>query len=394
MTHRFLYTCLLSVLLSLGACNSGASEAGEESGHHHHGEEREGEALELSARQMEVAGITLGGIEEREMGTRVTVYGELKIRPQSEAAVSPLLGGTVSRLFVSPGEKVRKGEKVAVVKTPEVVSLREDYRIATQELELARRELNRQQSLASQGAGVRKNLEAARTALSVAQARMDACKSRMRDYGVSAEGIAGDGVPVVAPLSGTVTEVSTSIGAYADPMTPIVRIVDTSGLYCVLKVLEKDLKFVNKGSHVELSLTNDASRSFEGVLGEISPALDESRAISVSVSLPGVKDDAGLVPGMAVTGQLVLKGEKVKALPEQGVARNAGKHYVYVLENKEMENGEEMYHFEKVEVACGVTSGGYVQVTPVVELPEDAVIVTSGAFYLNSMATDHGEHSH
>ncbi|MCY7328985.1 MAG: hypothetical protein LH618_10580 [Saprospiraceae bacterium] len=48
-------------------------------------------------------------------------------------------------------------------------------------------------------------------------------------------------------------------------------------------------------------------------------------------------------------------------------------------------------HFQKVEVATGVTELGYIEITPVGELPAGSKVVTKGTFYLLSKMTGGGE---
>ena len=49
-------------------------------------------------------------------------------------------------------------------------------------------------------------------------------------------------------------------------------------------------------------------------------------------------------------------------------------------------NPEKSIRFKKVEVITGVTELGYVEITPLEEMPKDAMIVTKGAFYVLSKA--------
>ena len=417
MQIKPIYLYMLPLLLAAAGCVAGAPPGeAHDDGHHH----TDGEATEvvLSQAQIETVGIRLGSMERREMADALQATGVIEADPQGEAVASARLPGTLSRICVAVGQKVSAGQAVAYVNAPELVELRTQRREAEQEVAAARRELERQEALAAQGAGVRKNLDAARSALTLAETRLGGADARLRAYGATQ----GDMLTVAAPISGTVTAVEAAIGEYADAQSPIVRIVNNSGVYCRLDVLEKDLGRVSPGLPVALRLTNDPSVEFSGTVKDVAPALDaQTRTVGVVVGLdrPGT-GDAILLPGMAVTAQVSARGEAVDALPEGAVVSAGGKHYIFVLEEEpdgesheghaheghdhdgdhdhegegHSHEGEGGMHFRKVEVVTGITAFGYTAVKPLEPLAADARIVVAGAFYLNSMTSDHGEHNH
>lgn len=396
-THLIIYRLFLLPLLFLGAlflaasCTSGGSGGSEaEEEEHHHAE---GSDVELSRRQMDAVGITTGHIELRRMGATVTANGSLAVNAADESAVTPKISGTIARICVREGQKVGRGQTIALVSSPEIATLRQEYLSAHEDLELALREEDRQKRLAEQGAGVRKNLEAASSAARQARIRLKSSEQRLAAYGIKPDG-ASDEVAVAAPIAGTVTKIMATTGGYADPLGAIATVVNTSATFAVVNIMEKDLAAVKPGQHVTLTLTNSPQTHLEGRVEAITPALDPAtHIIPVRVGISG-HPEATLIPGMAVSAEIMVSDMEVEALPEGAVVAAGGKHYIFVLEGEHEEDGEKMSVFEKREVICGDKSAGYVAVTPVEPLEEDAVVVTAGAFYLNSMTTDHGEHSH
>lgn len=387
------------IALVLPACagGGGSAGAGDHEAHDAHGDEH-GEAVEveLSQAQMDAVGIKLGNIELRDMEDLVSTTGVLEVAPQSEAVVAPKLPGTVSRILVSPGQRVERGAVVAYIESPELLSLAQEFGVARTETEAARIEFERQEALDAQGAGVRKNLDYARSQFNIAQQREQGLAARIRAYGVAPSDRLSSGTyPLKAEISGTVTQVSAGIGSFADMQAPVARIVDSKAVYCKLLVLEKDIDRIRKGSAVELSLINNSAAVIAGEVQEINPVLEEgNRSIPVIVKLMGERPDVPLIPGMAVSGRIFTGENRAEAVPEEAVVRSGGRSFIFVLEDEHEEDGQKMYHFEKVEVVSGNPSMGYVAVKPMTPLDPDARIVTSGAFYLNSMSTEHGEHSH
>lgn len=383
---------ILTILSLFSSCGGSASESREADEHEHEHAHGESSEAELSETQMQTVGITLGMPESRNLTETFNAVGTLAVDPQYQAVAAPLLPGSVSRILVTEGQKVRAGEAVAYVETPEVPALREQLRAAQVDLGMAQTELARQEALASQGAGVRKNLDAARSAVSLATVRVQGTEARMKQYGIYADG--NSSVAVRTDISGTVISVNARTGSFADMQTPVATIVDNSKIFCILQVYEKNLPSIQKGTSVDMRLTNNPEKTFSGKVIDVNPVLDPAtKTAPVRVSLEGIEHD-GLIPGMGVTASVSTGQRKAMAFPEGAVVTSGGKSYIFVLKGVEMEAGEKMYHFEKREVVTGASSMGYVEITPLQALDSDSKVVTSGAFYISSMTSDHGEHNH
>lgn len=388
----------VAMVLTPGCSGHGGSEHEHEHEHgHSHGHANEGEEdLILSAVQMKTVGIELGTMELREISSAVTASGSLEVNPQDEAVAAPLLSGTVSRLLVTEGQKVSKGQVLAYVDAPEILQLRLDLREARLEKATATKEADRQRALAARGAGIRMNLDNAVAQEELASARLQSASSRLVAYGVSPDG-QGAQIAVKSPVSGTVTSVIASIGDFTDMQSPVAKIVNTSAIFCTLSVSEKDIASLAPGNDVSLRLTSNPDVTLSGKISSVNPVLDSAdRTVPVRVEIAGMRaSDVRLLPGMAVTASITTNGgSQSEALPENAVVSTGGKSYIFVLEKETGQGDQASYHFEKVEVIKGKTSEGFLAVTPVKALSPDARIVTKGAFYLSSMSTDHGEHNH
>ena len=91
-------------------------------------------------------------------------------------------------------------------------------------------------------------------------------------------------------------------------------------------------------------------------------------------------------------------------MPIDAIAKAEGKEFIFIqeseepTENKKDEKHEDTgIHFKRIEVKTGTTQLGFVQVTPLQEIPAGAKIVAKGAYYLQStMSNSEGgdEHNH
>lgn len=366
-----------------------------ESDGHDHEEHEESDSFDdipLTQQQVSTAELRMSEVQTRELDATLRVTGTLVLRPQSMADVSSLMGGVVRSILVSEGQRVSKGQVVATVENTGVVTLQREYFTALRESEAARAELTRQQTLAKAGAGVAKNLQQAETAARIADASLTGIGQQLRQMGISPKSVAAGSFatvfPLRAPISGTVSRISASIGSYADMQSPLLAIRDNSAMECDLNVFEKDVAKVAVGDRVELLLANQPGRVLRGrVYGVNQYFNDAAKSVAVHVRLDA-SPSQGLIDGMYVSGTIATGRQKCRALPSQAIVSTEGKSYIFALNGKPR-GGK--YSFSRHEVTTGVTSDGFTEVDLCEHIRPDSRIVTDNVYYLASLTGEHAD---
>ena len=366
-----------------------------ESDGHDHEEHEESDTFDdipLTQQQVSTAELRMGEVQTRELDATLRVTGTLVLRLQSMADVSSLMGGVVRSILVSEGQRVSKGQVVATVENTGVVTLQREYFTALRESEAARAELTRQQTLAKAGAGVAKNLQQAETAARIADASLTGIGQQLRQMGISPKSVASGSFatvfPLRAPISGTVSRISASIGSYADMQSPLLAIRDNSAMECDLNVFEKDVAKVAVGDRVELLLANQPGRVLRGrVYGVNQYFNDAAKSVAVHVRLDA-SPRQGLIDGMYVSGTIATGRQKCRALPSQAIVSTEGKSYIFALNGKPR-GGK--YSFSRHEVTTGVTSDGFTEVDLCEHIRPDSRIVTDNVYYLASLTGEHAD---
>lgn len=370
------------------------NEAGD---HEEHANESE-EVVELTQEQMNTVGVQVGSLEQRNLKNVIRVNGVLKVVPQDRADVSSLVSGIVRRIFVTEGSRVARGQVVAYIENTDIVEMQKNYLTAIRQCQAARINYERQKGLSTYGAGVKKTLQQAYSEYEIAKVQMNGLAKQLRQLSVTpsqvAKGRITTQIPVYSPISGVVTTISAATGSYADMQKPLMLITNTDGIYCDLKVYEKDLYFVKPGQSVDLMLTNHPNVKLMGKVARINQVFDsQTRAVSVSVRLLN-RNGALLIPDMYVSGLIDVGRMNTPAVPNDAIATIENVPYIFLMDKTAEENGKKVYHFKKIKVVTGASELGYTQVTPLESVATDAKIVTANAFYLSSMIGEHGEHAH
>ena len=392
MIKRFILVAALTVITFVGFSFLSQSKA-ETSESENQEEEIDFQNIPLSEKQVKAVDLKMGEAQEREMDAMLHVNGSLVLRAQDMGNVSSLMGGIVKNVYVKEGQMVSRGQVVATIENTDVVTLQREYYTAYKESEMARLELDRQKTLASAGAGIKKTLQMSEKNYKVAQANLLGTGRQLQQMGISTKEVAKGKFttvfPLRAPISGTVSDMQASLGSYADMQTPLMKIRNNHAVECDLNVFEKDIAKVKVGDQVLVSLTNQPGVNVSGRVYGMNQYLNKgTKSVAVHVKLDA-KRGAKLFEGMYVSGQIATGRQLWMTLPDKAIVSADGKQYVFALNQQHSKGGT--YSFSRHEVTTGVSNNGYTEVALCKHLKKGQKIVTDNAFYLASLPGDHGE---
>ena len=185
---------LVLLVLLLYGCQGKGGEAhdhsthdhGEHEGHDHdghaghgeHGDEEEGFVVLTPAEKGELKIITSPVVVASGQITGLRP-GRIEADPDKKVILSSQVAGTLQSFYAQVGARVRSGELVALLTSPEVTSLQADYHEAEVEAELARKELSNKRRLIEVGDHTRRPLETARVELAQAEAQQKAASAKL-----------------------------------------------------------------------------------------------------------------------------------------------------------------------------------------------------------------------
>ena len=348
--------------------------------------------IPLSEKQGKAVDLKMGVVENKALDATLQVNGSLVLRAQNVGDVASLMGGVVKSVLVKEGQVVKKGQTVATIENTDVVTLQREYYSAFKECEMARLEMERQKTLQQAGAGIKKTLQQTEKEYRVAQANLVGTGKQLQQLGISMTAVAKGKFttvfPLRAPISGTVSEMTASLGSYADMQTPLMKIRNNNAVECDLNVFEKDINKVNVGDKVLLSLTNQPGVKVSGQVYGMNDYFNKgTKSVAVHVKLDATRS-ARLFDGMYVSGKIATGRQICAALPDKAIVNTDGKQYIFAL-NGSPKGGN--YSFSRHEVTTGVSNDGYTEVSLCKHIQNGQKIVTENAFYLASLTGDHGE---
>lgn len=381
----------------------------ENDGHNHDGEKKEKEPkevatakeVELNEAQYKAAGVELGTFAMKNLSEVVNANGYTKLPPQNQADVSVHLTGIVKSINVIEGQAVKKGQVLATIESPEFAKLQEAYQTSKSNLEFLTLEYERQKTLSEENVNSKKVFQKTKADFETEKARLSSLKQQLNLLNLSGSTNSGSIMPVVAPISGYITEINIKIGSNAEVGKPLLSIVDNSQLHVDLLVYEKDLQKVKPGQNIRFVLTNQDNTEIKGKVFNVGKAF-ENETKSVAVHADIINKSQTLIPGMYVNALIDVGARDVQALPLDAIVKAEGREFIFILEEgheEEAHDSEEghshedghkheeagkMYHFQRIEVKTGTSQLGYVQVSVLQKIDANAKIVLKGAYYIQS----------
>lgn len=403
---------MLAFTLIFGACKSSTKEANKTPDKHidekqkSEIKEESDKDVELTKEQMKAVGIELGKIELKNLSSVVKANGQLEVPPQNKADVTSLIGGVIKKINVLEGNYVKKGQTVAMIENPEFIKLQQEYLSILRGSTYAAQEFTRQKELKEADAGTGKIYQQAESNLMVERARVKGLATQLKQFGINPESVSKGNIvtqlPVRSPISGGVGHIKINIGAYIDATSSLMEVIDNSQIHCDLEVFEKDLFKVKIGQEINFILTNQDNRQITGHIYGINKSFEsENKAVVVHA----VINDSGrnkLIPGMYVSALIKVGSEQVFAVPIDAVVKSESKEYIFIVDEKiestkdekakkKAQPEEDKTAFKMIEVIIGVSELGYIQITTLDKIPDDAKVVTKDAFYILSKARGSAE---
>lgn len=370
----------------------GHDEGEEEGGH----SEEEG-VVELTKQQAETIGLEIKPLEERNLGNNIKVTGVLELFPQDRANISPFVGGNVRSIKVIEGDQVRKGEVLAYLEHPDIISMQQEFQEKNYELVFLEQDFERKQTLYDKGVSSGKEFQRAQSKFRSTTSSVNALRSKLRLLGLNidkiAEGQIFPAVPIFTPISGFVDEVMVNLGDYVAPQTKMFTVSDNSKLHVDLKVYEKDISKVELGQQIFFTVASKPSEILKAKVHSIGKTFEtDTKALHIHADMDNKNGD--LLPGMYVEGRIVQGEKKGLAVLEEAIIKEGEQSFIFILDEDEEKEANKM-KFKMIPVTVGITDLGFVEVNLPAEVSKDAKVVINGAYNLSSeMIKGELEHGH
>lgn len=323
-------------------------------------------AIHMTKEAAQLANVITTVVSKQNPVKDIRLYGKVQADERLLQSQVSYLPGRIEKLFVNfTGEVVRKGQTLALLYSPELVT-------AQQEL-----------------------LETV-TTKSSQPVLYEAAKDKLRQWKLSESQIAAiessgkvkTDFEVFANTSGIVSARRVNNGDYVSPGSVLFEVADLSHIWIMFDAYESDLPYLSQGQKVTFTIQALPGTNYSGNIKFIDPVLDPVTRVArvrVEISNQGGK----LKPEMFATGNVNANLTKYKGklvIPRSAVLWTGKRSVVYV---KQAGSDEPIFKIRQIELGP-MLGNSYVVEDGLMDGEE---IVTQGAFSVDASAQLEGKPS-
>ena len=259
---------------------------------------------------VEVAEVTTGTISSYISAT-ANLVAEDQVKVLSEAE------GRIERLDVEEGDRVKKGQVLAVLVQDEarIAKSKVELKAANADAALERARNSFEQGLISSEAFDKLIMDQKLARQEVAEAEWQLAKTVIR-----------------APFTGRITERFITLGQHLRPGDELFTVADYDPLVARIYLPERDVIELEEGREVRITAAAETQLSFIGRIRQIAPVVDTATG-TVKVTVEAVQPPSGVRPGAFVSIDIVRERHATALLlPRESVIRELRTAHVFVTD--------------------------------------------------------------
>ncbi|TSD66466.1 efflux RND transporter periplasmic adaptor subunit [Inquilinus sp. KBS0705] len=269
------------------------------------------------------------------MKDELALSGEVSFDENKVVKVFPFASGQVMEVKVSLGDKVSKGQTLAVIRSADVAGNYTDLTSTKADLSISKRQLEQAEYLYKNGISSERDYTEAKENYNKAVAANSKVRDQIAINGGGNTSASGTLV-IKAPGSGYVVEKNISAGNFIRPdnSNSLFTISDMKDVWIWANVFESDISKIKKGYDAKITTLAYPDKVFNGNVDEISSVLDpDNKVMKVRIALNN--NDMLLKPEM-FTNVLITNKENASsvAIPASAVIFDNSKNYVIVYNSK------------------------------------------------------------
>ena len=310
----------------------------------------------VSSRAQQNLGMRTTPAEITELRQELRAVGAVQADERRMARAEVRVTGWIEKLRVrAVNDPVHAGQVLADLYAPDLVSAQEEYLLARRMAKVNAAD----EPLARAG---RRRLES-----------MGYPEGELRKLEQS--GMASRTTPILAPISGTLSELGVREGAMVQPGMAAFTLTDLSSVWIIVEVPEAQAAMLRIGLRAETSVQTLPGRVFEGRLDYVYPELNaQARTVKARITL--ANSGMALRPGMFVEVVLVSAERKALTVPTEAVIQTGTRSVVIVMDGE---------RFRAATVKAGAERDGRTEILG--GLNQGERVVASGQFLIDSEAS-------
>lgn len=295
-------------------------------------EEKQDEAKAFMLSDTMMNRITLDTVKTETVKNELTLVGKVVPDENQVIKVFPLVGGNVEDVDVELGDNVRKGQKLATIRSGEVADFERQLIQAQSDLLIAQKNLSSTEDLYESKLVPERDAITARQMVDKAKAEVNRVKEIFSIYGLGKS----TNYTVKSPINGFIIAKNVNRGMQlrSDNSESLFTVGQIADVWVMANVNESDIPRIKLGMTANVQTISFPDEIFKGKVDKIYNVLDpESKAMQIRIQLQNV--GMKLKPEMHATVNLNFdEGGEMHAIPSQSIIFDRSKNWVMVFHSR------------------------------------------------------------
>ena len=265
-----------------------------------------GEVVRITSAQIKALAITTSPIQANANANSQRLPGEIVVPVDQARIISSPQSGLIDQMLVATGQRVKQGQALAHLSSPDLVALQRDHLQALSQQRLSQNSLNRDTELYKDGIIAERRYLTSESNHAEVNALLAERRQALKLSGMSSQTIKNleasgsytNGITLTAPIDGIVLEQMVTTGQRVDSAMPIYRIAKLSPLWLEIHAPTQALSNIQLG--MKVSIRNaEASGKVIAIVPNVNK-VDQTAMVRVAI----INGTASLAPGQLVEAEI------------------------------------------------------------------------------------------
>jgi cobalt-zinc-cadmium efflux system membrane fusion protein len=273
----------------------------------------------------------------QEVQSYIEATGSVQADLEGTSKVISHLAGNVNQILIKVGDRVKKGDPLLIIKSPDVTDIYSSYLSGLAQFKQAERVYGLNKQLFEIGAITKNDLLNSEAAYEQWKAVTEGLRKKLNLYGCAPTDTSRQGSPncsdtvtVRAPIGGYIADTQVHMGDRVDQSTPLMTVADPQHIIIVANIYDTDASKIKKGSNVIFNVDIFPDTVFKGIISYVSDVSDsESKTVKTFIKILERKDL--FKHNMFLRLKIEEKKKLLPLIPQSAMVYKDGKFYVNIV---------------------------------------------------------------
>ncbi|MDI1276903.1 efflux RND transporter periplasmic adaptor subunit [Methylobacter sp.] len=290
--------------------------------------------IQISQENLDTLGVKLGKPEPVTQFPVLSAPAKVVIPSSQEYIVSAAQAGFIEKLNAAIGDKVAKGQVLAQLNSPDLLTLQREYLKADSAMQLAAAIYQRDKKLLEEGVIADRRWQETSSQYHSAVSETDEHKQLLGIAGMTVSEIERFGkthrltpqLNIRAPIAGVVMERLAVVGTHTDIMAPLYRIANLDELWLEIAIPQERVGSIKIGDRVLIE-----NSDFSAKITLLGQSVNPENQTILARAVVQTHNLVSLRAGQRLNTRIIQPSDKAAfKVPNVAIAQNEGKAFIFI----------------------------------------------------------------